>query len=147
MSRPWASVPNQNSRPGGSSATIRLASMTGSVWASHGAKTPTKTAVRNSAPPTVRFAPSFMASSVLDARVDHRAGDVDQRVDDEEEQHDDQDAALHRRDVALEHAVDQQRAEAWPGEQLLHHHALPHQRAELQAERGEHDHCDVAQHV
>jgi hypothetical protein len=34
-------VPNQNSRPGGSSAIIRFASITGSVCAIQGARTPT----------------------------------------------------------------------------------------------------------
>src|SRR5436190_1104893 len=118
MSRPCASVPNQNSRPGGSSASIRLASITGSVWAIHGASTPAATAIRNSEPPMMRLARSFIPftpSGVLDARVDHPARDIDQRIDDQEEQDDHQDTALHGRDVALEHAVDQQRAETWPG--------------------------------
>src|SRR5436305_11629439 len=123
MSRPCASVPNQNSRPGGSSAIIRLASITGSVWAIQGASTPTAIASRNSELPMARLARTLM-SGVLDARIDHRAGDVDQHVDDQEEQHDHQDAALHRRNVALEHAVDQQRADAGPGKQFLDHDRL-----------------------
>src|SRR5436190_848189 len=128
MSRPCASVPNQYSRPGGSSANIRLASMTGSECAIHGARTPTTTASRNSAPPTIRFAPSFIAaSSVLDAWVDDRTGDVDQRVDGEEEQDDHENAALDGRDIALKHAVHEQRADTGPGEQLLHHDGLAHQ--------------------
>src|SRR3954465_2183584 len=110
MSRPCASVPNQNSRPGGSSATIRLASITGSVCAIHGASTPAATASRKREPPMMRLARSFIPftpSGVLDARVDQPACDIDQRVDDQGEQDDCKDAALHGRNVALEHVVDQ----------------------------------------
>src|SRR3712207_4601879 len=115
MSRPCASVPNQNSRPGGSSATIRLASSTGSVWASQGASTPATTTVANRAPPMTRLARNLTGSSaVFDARIDQRAEHVDERVDREEEQHDREDRVLHRGDVAQGDAGDEERAEAGP---------------------------------
>src|SRR3954454_16352403 len=145
MSRPWASVPNQKAPPGGSSAFIRFASMTGSVWASHGASRPATTTPANSVPPITRLAPILTAASaVLDARVDQCAEDVDERVDEEEEQHDHQDRALDDRDVAQADAVDEQRSEPGPGEQLLDDHRLADDAAELQADGGEDDDEGVA---
>jgi hypothetical protein len=52
MSRPCASVPNGNSEPGGISAFIRLASITGSVRAIQGANTATPMAIATRLPPT-----------------------------------------------------------------------------------------------
>src|SRR5215510_8825906 len=122
ISRPCASVPNGNSHDGGSSAFIRLASITGSVSAIQGASTATPMAIVTRLPPTQVLEPHFIASAVADARVDHDVGEIDQRVDEQEEQHDHQDAALDSRDIALEHRVDQERADARPREQLLHHY-------------------------
>src|ERR1700727_1763598 len=97
MSRPCASVPNGNSQLGGSSAFIRLASITGSVSAIQGAKIATPIARATRPPPTQVFEPHFMrGSAVTDARIDHDIGDVDQRVDEQEKHHDQQDAALDR---------------------------------------------------
>src|SRR4051794_37442006 len=126
MSRPCASVPNQKAMPGGSSAFMRLASRTGSVWASQGASTPAITTTAKSVPPIARFAPIRMPpSAVLDARVDERAEDVDGGVHEEEEQHDGHNGALDDGDVAQAHAIDEERSEARPGKQLLDHHSLP----------------------
>src|SRR5882757_5006562 len=133
MSRPWISVPNGKSAPGGISAFIRLASSTGSVSWIIGAAIATATAMPTRTPPIQREEPpfSFIGSAVADARSDRDVGEIDQRVDDEEEYHDHQDAALDRRYVALEYRVDHQRADPGPGEQFLDHHRLAHQRAEL----------------
>ena len=60
MSRPWASVPNGNSQDGGSSAFIRLASITGSVSAIQGANTATPMAIATRLPPTQVLEPHFM---------------------------------------------------------------------------------------
>src|SRR5882757_2025027 len=110
MSRPCASVPNGNSQLGGSSAFIRLASITGSVSAIQGAKIATPSARPTRLPPTQVLEPHLtrLASAVSDARIDHDIGDVDQRVDEEKEQHDHQDATLDCRHVALEHRLDHQ---------------------------------------
>src|SRR5215470_13478786 len=96
MSRPCASVPNGNSHEGGSSAFIRLASITGSVSAIHGAKTATPIAIATRVPPTQVLEPNFMRSAVANTRIDHDVGEIDQRVDEQEEKHDHQDAALDR---------------------------------------------------
>src|SRR4029453_5894124 len=111
MSRPWGSVPNGNSQEGGSSAFIRLASMTGSVSAIHGANTATPMAIATRLPPTQVLEPHLIgqASAVTDARIDHDIGEIDQRVDEQEEQHDHQDAALDRGHVALEDGTDHKR--------------------------------------
>ena len=61
MSRPCASVPKGNSQQGGSSAFIRLASITGSVSAIHGAKIATPSATATRLPPTHVLAPHFIA--------------------------------------------------------------------------------------
>src|ERR687891_1798970 len=124
MSRPWASVPNGNSHEGGSSAFMRLASITGSVSAIHGAKTATPSAIATRLPPTQVLEPHLIgrASAVTDARIDHDIGEINQRVDEQKEQHDHQDAALDRRHVALEDRIDHQRADARPGEKLFDHH-------------------------
>src|SRR6266542_5714844 len=104
MSRPCASVANGNSQEGGSSAFIRLASITGSVSAIQGAKTATPMAIATRLPPTQVLEPHLIgwASAVTDTRIDHDIGEIDQCVDEQEEQHDHQDAALDRRHVALE---------------------------------------------
>src|SRR6266404_4230933 len=148
MSRPWASVPKGNVQSGGSSAFIRLASSTGSVSVIHGASTATTMATATSPPPIHRLAPSFtLISTVADARIDRDIGEIDQHVDDEEEDHDQQDTALDRGNVALEHRVDQERADAGPGEELFDNHRLPHQRTELQADRGDDEDERVAHDV
>src|SRR5262245_55190272 len=110
ISRPCASVPNGNSQEGGSSAFIRLASITGSVSAIQGAKTATPIAITTRPPPIQVLEPHFMRSAVADAWIDHDIGEIDQRVDEQEEQHDHQDAALDGRHVALEDRIDHQRA-------------------------------------
>src|SRR5215813_4599381 len=104
MSRPCASVPNGNSQEGGSSAFMRLASITGSVRASTGASTAAVSASATRPPPTQVLVPHFLmaSSAVPDARIDGDVGQVDHGIDQQEEQHDQQDAALDRRDVALE---------------------------------------------
>src|SRR4029077_18448895 len=148
MSRPCASVPNGNSQEGGSSAFIRLASITGSVSAIHGASTAAPSAIATRLPPTHVLAPHFMpVSSVADARVDDDVGEIDQCVDEKKEYHDHQNAALDGRDVALEHGVDQQRADTRPREQFLDHYRLAHQRPELQADDGDDQHQGIAQHM
>src|SRR3954453_9080195 len=101
MSRPCMSVPNGNSAPGGISAFIRFAAITGSVRAIHGAAMATNRAIATSVPPIQSEEPPFIGSAVADARIGRDIGEVDQRVDDEEEQHDQQDAALDSGDVAL----------------------------------------------
>src|SRR4029079_4811070 len=96
MSRPCASVPNHQIQLGGSSAFMRLASITGSVCASHGANTPTKIASANSAPPMMRLVPSFIASHscVSDPRIDNAIEQVDQHVDGQEEHYHHENGAL-----------------------------------------------------
>src|SRR5262245_59522070 len=137
MSRPCASVPNHHFQPGGSSAYMRLASMTGSVCASQGANRPTKIASANNAPPMMRLVPSFIAaaplrraarsiehgrnkanrrSCVSDPGIDHGIEHVNQRIDRQKEQHHDENAALDGGNVALQDTVDEQRADAGPGE-------------------------------
>src|SRR3954470_11366341 len=106
MSRPCASVPNHQIQLGGSSAFSRLASITGSVCASQGARRPTKIASANNAAPMMRLARSFIAaalsqleersiargnvtadfrSCVSDPGIDHAVEQVDQRIDGEKE--------------------------------------------------------------
>ena len=142
MSRPCASVPNQNSPPGGFSAFIRLASITGSVWreprrenADRGRRS--RTARRRS----TRLAPNFIdahAVYLMRGSITTQS-DVDQMLTTRKN------STITRMQPCTtgmsrsEHAVDQQRAEARPGEQLLDHDRLPHQRAELQADGGQHD--------
>src|ERR671911_1037810 len=123
MSRPCASVPNHHIQLGGSSAFMRLASMTGSVCASHGASRPTKIASANNAPPMMRLVPSFIApapprraarsiarsrdradrrSCVSDPGIDHAIEHVNQQIDREKEQHHNENRALDGRYVALQ---------------------------------------------
>src|SRR6476660_482268 len=137
MSRPCMSVPKGNSAPGGISAFIRLAAITGSVRAIQGAVIATTMAKATSVPPIHSEEPPFSRAAVANARIDRDIGEIDQRVDDEEEQYDQQDAALDGGDVALEHRIDQQRADARPGKQLFDHDGGAHQRAELQADGGD----------
>src|SRR6266704_6032687 len=116
MSRPCPSVPNHQIQLGGSSAFMRLASMTGSVCAGQGASTPTKIASANNAPPMIRLVPSFIAaaprqavrsiarrrnradtrSCVSDPGIDHAIEQVDQRIDRQEEQYHHENGALDR---------------------------------------------------
>src|ERR1700756_2733535 len=112
MSRPCASVPNGNSQLGGSSAFIRLASITGWGRASQGARMAIVRAMPTRPPPTHVLVPHFMVcSAVTDARIDHDIGHIEQGADQEKEQNDQQDEALDPRDVALEHRITQERAD------------------------------------
>src|SRR5829696_5342735 len=131
MSRPCASVPNHHMQLGGSSAFMRLASMTGSVCASHGASRPTKIASANNAPPMMRLVPSLIAaapprqaapsivrgqdraerhSCVSNPGIDNAIEQVNHRIDRQKEQHHHENRALDSGNVALQDTVDEQRA-------------------------------------
>src|SRR5687768_18532041 len=110
MSRPCASVPNGNSHEGGSSAFMRLASITGSVSAIHGANTATPSAVATRLPPTQVLEPHLIgrASAVSDARIHPDIGECDHPVDEQQGPHDYRHAALDRRHVARQHRIARQ---------------------------------------
>src|SRR6266545_1963595 len=160
MSRPSSSVPSMWATPGGSSLPSRLTRY-GSSGASQGANS----ALSTSRPMTMRPATAerlrrswrharcaFLvagraSSAIADAWVDRAVqqidGEVDQRDDHGREQHD----ALHERIVALVDRLDEQPADAWPGEDGLGDDRAAEQRADLEANHRHHRDQSIGQRV
>src|SRR5207302_2299248 len=86
-------------------------------------------------------------SAKTDARVDVSIEEIDEQVAHDEAERDQEDHALHQRVVAREHGVDDEAADPGEREDVFGDHSAADQRAELQAEHGDHGDQRVLQHV
>src|SRR4029077_8021429 len=87
------------------------------------------------------------AAFAAQARIDDGIEQVDREVDHHEQQPDQQQVGGHDRDVGKLHRLDEELADARPGEHRLGDDGEGDQRAQLQAEHGDHRHQGVLERM
>ncbi len=87
------------------------------------------------------------AALAAQARIDDEIEQVDDEVDDHEQQRDQQQVGRHHRDVGELHRLQEELADARPGEHRLGDDGEGDQGAELQAHHGDHRHQRVLERM
>src|SRR5438094_10127258 len=168
-SRPTLSVPSRWARPGRARVLARFC-LSGSWGARTGARSAVSAATRSTAAPNgarraraarrtttqrrsgsgrvaVGWERAEAGSAMADPRVDPAVDEVDHQVAQDEAHGDQQHNALHQRVIAGEDGAADEPADAGQGGAVLGHHRAADERAQLQAEHGDHRDQSVLEHV